>query len=78
MAAAVERIILDEGAVPATIAVVDGRLKVGLSEAERNALAQVSGAMKLSRADLAFAVAAAADRRHDGCRDDDRGRASPA
>ena len=57
MAAAVEQIIRDDGAVPATIAVVDGRLKVGLSEAERNALAQVSGAMKLSRADLGFAVA---------------------
>ena len=57
MAAAVEQIILDGGAVPATIAVIDGRLKVGLSEAERNALAQVSGAMKLSRADLGFAVA---------------------
>jgi pseudouridylate synthase len=57
MAAAVEQIILDGGAVPATIAVVDGRLKVGLNDAERNALAQVSGAMKLSRADLGFAVA---------------------
>ena len=57
MAAAVEQITLDGGAVPATIAVVDGRLKVGLSASERDALAQVSGAMKLSRADLAFAVA---------------------
>jgi pseudouridine-5'-phosphate glycosidase len=57
MAAAVERIIADEGAVPATIAVVDGRLKIGLDAAERDALAKVSGAMKLSRADLAFAVA---------------------
>jgi len=57
MAAAVERIITDEGAVPATIAVVDGRLKVGLSEDKRNALAKVTGAMKLSRADLGFAVA---------------------
>ncbi|TKT76888.1 pseudouridine-5'-phosphate glycosidase [Aquamicrobium sp. LC103] len=57
MAARVEEIIREEGAVPATIAVVDGRLKVGLSAAEREALAQVSGAMKLSRADLAFAVA---------------------
>jgi pseudouridine-5'-phosphate glycosidase len=57
MAAAVERIIAEEGAVPATIAVMDGRLKVGLSEEERNALARVSGAMKLSRADLAFAIA---------------------
>ena len=56
MAAAVEQIIRDEGAVPATIAVIDGRLKVGLTDAERGALAQVSGAMKLSRADLGFAV----------------------
>lgn len=57
MAAAVEKIIRDEGAVPATIAVVDGRLKVGLSAGERETLAQARGAMKLSRADLAFAVA---------------------
>ena len=57
MAARVEAIIREEGATPATIAVVGGRLKIGLSDAERVALAQVSGAMKLSRADLAFAVA---------------------
>ncbi len=57
MAANVERIIGEEGAVPATIAVVDGRIKIGLSPAEREALARTSGAMKLSRADLAFAVA---------------------
>lgn len=57
MAARVEEIIREEGAVPATIAVVDGALKVGLSDGERQSLAQVKGAMKLSRADLAFAVA---------------------
>ncbi|MDN2581362.1 pseudouridine-5'-phosphate glycosidase [Aquibium sp. ELW1220] len=57
MAARVEAIIREEGAVPATIAVVDGRLKVGLSDAELEALAQAGGAMKLSRADLAFAIA---------------------
>ena len=57
MAARVEAIIREEGAVPATIAVIDGRLKVGLSEAECEALARASGAMKLSRADLAFAIA---------------------
>ncbi len=56
MAGNVERIIADEGATPATIAVVDGRIKVGLSPAEREALAQAQGAMKLSRADLGFAV----------------------
>jgi pseudouridylate synthase len=58
MAAKVEAIVAEEGAVPATIAVVDGRLKIGLDAEERDALAQVEGAMKLSRADLAFAVAA--------------------
>ncbi|MGB8817682.1 MAG: pseudouridine-5'-phosphate glycosidase [Rhizobiaceae bacterium] len=57
MAARVEAIIREEGAVPATIAVLDGRLKIGLDDSERDALAKVNGAMKLSRADLAFAVA---------------------
>ena len=57
MAANVETIIAKEGAVPATIAVVDGRLKIGLSGEERDALAKTDGAMKLSRADLAYAIA---------------------
>jgi pseudouridine-5'-phosphate glycosidase len=56
MAAAVERIVRDKGATPATIAVIDGRLKIGLSDAEREALARAEGVMKLSRADLAFAI----------------------
>jgi len=56
MAANVEAIIKAEGATPATIAVVDGRIKIGLSEEGRSALARTPGAMKLSRADLAFAV----------------------
>jgi pseudouridine-5'-phosphate glycosidase len=56
MAAAVERIAREEGATPATIAVIEGRLKIGLSDAEREALARAGGVMKLSRADLAFAV----------------------
>jgi pseudouridylate synthase len=60
MAAGVEAVIREEGAIPATIAVIDGRLKVGLSEAERESLAQARGAMKLSRADLAFAMATGA------------------
>lgn len=57
MAANVEAIIEAEGAVPATIAVVDGRIKIGLSEEERSQLARATGAMKLSRADFAYAVA---------------------
>ncbi|MER2535631.1 MAG: pseudouridine-5'-phosphate glycosidase [Rhizobiaceae bacterium] len=57
MAARVEAIIAAEGAVPATIAVVSGRIKVGLSDGERESLAMADGVMKLSRADLAYAVA---------------------
>ncbi|WP_379072669.1 pseudouridine-5'-phosphate glycosidase [Mesorhizobium sp. UC22_110] len=57
MAANVEKIISDEGAVPATIAVVNGRIKIGLSDGERESLAMTGDAMKLSRADFAFAVA---------------------
>ncbi|MEM1377904.1 MAG: pseudouridine-5'-phosphate glycosidase [Pseudomonadota bacterium] len=57
MAANVEAIIRDEGAVPATIAVIDGKLYVGLNDEARETLAQVNNAMKLSRADLAFAMA---------------------
>lgn len=57
MAGKVEDIIRAEGAVPATIAVINGRLKIGLGASDLTALAKVRGAMKLSRADLAFAVA---------------------
>jgi pseudouridine-5'-phosphate glycosidase len=57
MAAKVEAIIAAEGAVPATIAVTAGRIKIGLPPEEREALAKTTDAMKLSRADLAFAVA---------------------
>ncbi|TIP49441.1 MAG: pseudouridine-5'-phosphate glycosidase [Mesorhizobium sp.] len=57
MAAKVEQIIADADAVPATIAVVDGRIKIGLSDGERESLAMTGDAMKLSRADLGFAVA---------------------
>lgn len=57
MAAGVEKIVASEGAVPATIAVIAGRIKVGLSDGERESLAMADGVMKLSRADLAFAVA---------------------
>jgi pseudouridylate synthase len=60
MAAMVEAVIRAEGAVPATIAVHNGNLKIGLSAEETAELAQVTDAMKLSRADLAFAMATGA------------------
>jgi len=57
MARSVERIIREEGAVPATIVVIDGVLHIGLEDAQLEALSQSEGAMKVSRADLAFAIA---------------------
>ncbi|WP_236637922.1 pseudouridine-5'-phosphate glycosidase [Mangrovicoccus ximenensis] len=56
-ARAVENDIRTAGAVPATIAVIDGVLHVGLEGAELEALAQRSDVAKLSRADLAVAMA---------------------
>jgi pseudouridine-5'-phosphate glycosidase len=57
MARSVENIIRREGAVPATIAVINGALHIGLEPATLEQLAQTPDAMKLSRADLAFAIA---------------------
>lgn len=47
MARSVEAIIREEGAVPATIAVIHGVLHIGLDEAKLEALAKTKGAMKL-------------------------------
>ena len=52
----VEDVIRAEGAVPATIAVIGGRIRVGLDEAELRQLAQAPDAMKLSRRDLPYAI----------------------
>lgn len=57
MALAVEGIIRDGGAVPATIAVLDGCLHIGLEEDRLTRLARTEDAMKVSRADLPFAMA---------------------
>lgn len=57
MAQQVEQDIRDAGAVPATIAVMDGAIQVGLDDARLSRLAQTPDALKLSRADLAVALA---------------------
>ena len=57
VAAQVERDIRDAGAVPATIAVLEGRLHVGLEPEQLAALGQARGVAKLSRADLAACLA---------------------
>ena len=55
-ARAVETEIRNRGAVPATIAVLDGKIRVGLDADTLDRLGTMTGVMKLSRADLAFAL----------------------
>ena len=52
----VERIIRKEGAIPATIAVLEGRIKIGLSNLELEQFAQGTKTMKVSSRDLPFAL----------------------
>lgn len=60
-ARAVEAVVRAEGAVPATIAVLDGVPRVGLDDAELERLARAGAdALKASRRDLPVAVASAA------------------
>ncbi len=54
----VEAVVRENGAVPATIAIIEGRIKIGLSNEELEWLGTAKDVMKLSRADLPFAVAA--------------------
>ncbi|MEW8978711.1 MAG: pseudouridine-5'-phosphate glycosidase [Symbiobacterium sp.] len=57
MARDVERIVREEGAVPATIALIDGRCKVGLSDAELERLATSPEAVKVSLRDMPIVLA---------------------
>jgi pseudouridine-5'-phosphate glycosidase len=61
-AQALERAVRENGAVPATIAVIEGKIRVGLTEGELARLATQKGVRKVSRRDLPIAVA----RREDG------------
>src|SRR3989475_5980490 len=56
-AARVQQIVRDAGSTPATIAVVDGELCVGLTTEQIEAIANRDGIRKLSTKDLAIAVA---------------------
>lgn len=56
-ARAVEAEIRAHGAVPATIAIMDGQIHIGLTEAELDRLGQAAHVAKLSRADLAACLA---------------------
>jgi pseudouridylate synthase len=60
-ARALEQDVRAVGAEPATIAVLDGKICVGLSDAELERVATARDMLKLSRADLAYAIAAKRD-----------------
>ncbi len=52
----VENIVRKEGAVPATIAVIGGRIKIGLSNIEIKQFAEERNTVKVSSRDLPFAL----------------------
>lgn len=56
MAKTCERIIRDNGCIPATIAVIDGKIKIGLDDDDLEYLASAKDVAKVSRRDLAYIV----------------------
>ena len=56
-AAEVEKVVRAEGAVPATTALIDGRIKVGLSPAELETMCRAENVGKVSRRDMATYLA---------------------
>jgi pseudouridylate synthase len=56
-ARAMEHEVRNAGAVPATIAVLDGKICVGLSDTEQEELTKTTAAIKVSSRGLAYAVA---------------------
>src|ERR1051325_4145326 len=52
-----EGAVRERGAVPATVAVIGGRIRVGLAESPLERLAFAEGVRKMSRRDLAVGVA---------------------
>lgn len=57
MAKKVENIVRSVGAVPATIAIMNGRIKIGLSDEDLEALAKSKEVAKVSRRDIARIIA---------------------
>ncbi len=55
-ARSVEQIVRAAGAVPASIAVIDGKAHIGLTDAALEQLARADEVLKLSRADLAYGL----------------------
>lgn len=57
----VESIIRENGAIPATIGIIGGRIKVGLTEDEITHLGKAEGVLKTSRRDIPFILAKGLD-----------------
>lgn len=57
----VEKIIRDNNAIPATIAILNGKLKVGLTKEEIEYLGKAENVIKTSRRDIPFIIAKKAD-----------------
>ena len=53
----VEEIVRQNGAIPATIAILDGSIHIGLEDVELKKLAETRDVVKVSRADIAFTIA---------------------
>lgn len=60
-ALAVEEAIRSRGAVPATVGILGGRIKVGMTEEEIRQMAQAEGVVKVSRRDFPYVVAKGLD-----------------
>ena len=56
-AARVEQVVRDNGAVPATMAIIGGKLKVGLGEADLKVMCEAKGVGKVSRRDVPVYIA---------------------
>jgi pseudouridylate synthase len=52
----VEETIRGQGAIPATIAIIEGKIKVGLSDKELSQLAQAKDVKKVSRRDFPYII----------------------
>lgn len=57
LAQALEQEVREQGAVPATVALMDGKVHVGLSSSDLDRLANEDGARKVSRRDFGIALA---------------------
>ncbi|MFA7561669.1 MAG: pseudouridine-5'-phosphate glycosidase [Candidatus Izemoplasmatales bacterium] len=57
MAKKVEEIVRKNGSIPATIAIMDGKIKIGLTDSDLETLAKAKDVKKVSRRDLASVIA---------------------